>query len=513
MGLFRGSNCNTAGPLTLGPGTSTGTFSIFGGDAGTVVLGLNAPNFTGTTQSASAVYATASSIAFVTTVQTVRAGDCSSGITIELRDGANNPLKTIPAVTVALTSYPAPGLSYFNDSMCSQPITQTTIPAGASRATFYASRDTGQQYTMSATSSTANGSRTHIILPVVRTGSCALADTVLTTTCAVSPPQALLSDSFLVYQVLAGTSVSGGVSIRCDLDSPTNITCTRTNADGLATINWQTAEVRGASVRKAFAICNGTAISVPLSSAAPVATSFILTAQDNSTDSVNNNDFNIAQLSSTGTAVDYNFSPACADQQSGLSAQVVTLPNIAVDRGTTSIAAGANLTTIGAGPTPQSGVVFAQWHIDTEEEGICDRSVRPYLTGSNINLSRGNGAGAFCTTLDLPVVAYERVDFKNTAAVQQVGVTMATGVANTNTSITSVDRTRTLVFAGGQSSMGQGYGEGSYEGNGGNVDYLGDVAGSFALGGSAVQSTQLTSKRSSQLGSAQWSVFVVELKP
>ncbi|MBS1153047.1 MAG: hypothetical protein H6Q89_4745 [Myxococcaceae bacterium] len=195
-------------------------------------------------------------------------------------------------------------------------------------------------------------------------------------------------------------------------------------------------------------------------------------------------------------------------------AQVVTLPGIVVKRGTTSLAAGAAVRSLNDPPPPVAGVLLAQWMLAITGPGVCDRTLRPELIGNAVSFSRGNGStNAFCTASSLSTVFLEKVDFRSTALVQQVQLTMGTGTAMTSATLTPVDRTRTLVFTGAQGSTGQSLGEGTHLGTTNTTDLFGEISVSLGLGGTAFQSTQLEARRSSSLGASRWTAFVVELIP
>ena len=512
ISFFSGPGCTDAGPLTLAADASTGSFSFLGTDGGAFTLDLTAPLVAGTAQQALITYAPLASLAFVTAPQTVRAGDCSGAITVELRDATNAPTKANAPVILTLGATPLPGVLFFSNSTCGLAVTDVTVPTGASRTTFYASRATGLDYTLSATTGGFSVMGAHTILPMVRVGSCVIGDLDGGAACPVVPPVLSLTDSFLVYQVSSASNVAGAVAVLCELDGLANISCKRGQVDQDAQINWQVAEVKGATVRKATTFCDG-GLSVPLSSAAPLTTSFVLTANENNGNTIDDSDFNIGKLNAAGTAVDFEFGSICSGPQSML-AQVVTLPNILVKRAVTSIAAASPERLIADPPPPQAAVLLAQWRAPTGVPGICDRAVRPELVGNSLSFSRGNAsASASCTALGLTPLVYEKVDFRATALVQQLAVTMAAGASNAGVALTAVDRTRTLVFTGGQGSMGQSLGEGTHLGSTNTTDYLGDVSITLTLGGNGYQSTQLMTRRASTLGSSRWSAYVVELIP
>jgi hypothetical protein len=517
LSLNAGAGCANGGnQLTLAPDASTGVFSYFGGDGGSFTLSLAAMGLTGASQSAVVTYPPFTGLAFLTAPQTVRAGDCSSMLTVELRDGANAAAKASAPVTVSLSSTPTPGLLFYSDAACASAVSQVTVPTGASRATFYAARETGRAYTVTA-SPPAGASDTvaHTVLPMVRAGNCLIGDGGLTVDCAVAPGVLSLNDSFVVWQVGGSTDMPGGVTVRCNLTTPTNVHCSRLNDDSYAEIAWQVAEVKGANVQRVSAQCDAGVVPVALPMAAPPATSFVLSGQLNDGTQLNDNDFNLAKLNAAGTGVDFDF--AVCNAVVNLGAQVVTLPGISVDRPAANVTfpGGTAVRTVMLPPNPTRGVALAQWHTPGAT-AVCPYGLRPEVSGVNVLLTRGIDAGSPCTTPFLPNIYVERVDFKNTASsLQQVTFAMDAGTSAATVTLAAVDRTRTLVFTGGQGSMGQALGEGTWYGNPDGVDFLGEIAASLSLpaASGAYQSTQLQATRRSSFGAAQWTVYVLELKP
>ena len=508
LSLFRGPGCSDAGTLTVQPGSSSGSFSFLALDAGAFRLSFSTVDFGQATQLATTVFPMPSAVAFRGVPQTVRAGDCSGPIEVELRDSTDAGAAANAPVNIGLTSMPA-GLSFFSDANCSAPITQATIPFGASRAAFRAQSDTGAAYTINAAAmGLSPGSRTHTVLPMVRTGQCTLADGSLSATCTFLPPVLLLSDSFVVFQVSSGSNVAGALALLCELTGTGTLQCRRGQSDGDAVVSFQVAEVKGATVRKVETYCDG-GLSMPLVPAAPAGSTFVLSANQNNGNVIDDSDFDVGRLNDAGTAVDFDFGGTCGGPQS-LLAQVVTLPNIVVTHGTVSISAADSALSLVEAPAPQSGVLFAQWRGATNSPGICDRTVRASLQGTSLDFSRANGSTtAFCTASVLGPLSYDKVDFRNTASVQQVNVTMGVGTTMSTSTVAAVDRTRTLVFSGSQASTGQALGEGTHQGTTNTTDYLGDVSATFTF----ASPTQLTSRRASSLGASRWTAFVVELKP
>ena len=515
LGVFNQPTCGgPAGPLLLPMDASIGVFSFFGSDAGAFTLSLTAPGFASATQSATVNYAAFKSIAFIGPAQTVRAGDCSAPVVVELRDAVNTPTRANSPVVVTLSSAPTPGVIFYSDPNCSSvPMTQLTIATGASRGTAYASRDTGRVYTLAAAVGILTDTLSHVILPVVRVGSCLIGDGGSAIDCPVNPPVLALNDSFVVYQVAGKTEISGAVTVRCSLNALNNVRCSRSNSDSFAEVSWQVAEVKAAMVRNVQTGCDAGITYVPIGATVIPANSFVLSWQLNDGDAVNNNDFNIARVDPGGTVVDFDIANCGASLTVGV--QLVSLPGIQVDRGNTTLPSGTAVRTLAVPPAPVAAVAFAQWQAPGVT-GVCPYGLRPEVSGANVLLSRGFDAGGFCTTANLNNIYVERVDFKNTvSSVQQLTISMAVDAGLVNAAIASVDRTRTLVFTGGQGAMGQALGESTHPGDLNGLDYFGELAASLNLTvpAGSYQSTQLQARRASTFGAGQWTVYIVELRP
>jgi hypothetical protein len=124
-----------------------------------------------------------------------------------------------------------------------------------------------------------------------------------------------------------------------------------------------------------------------------------------------------------------------------------------------------------------------------------------------VSRAAGNAAPQ-CTEFDVEQWAVDRVDVGPRGRVQELVVTLAAGSASAVRTIASVDVTRTLVFASGQSGgAGQGVGEGAWAVEAGG--FLGEAAVTLRLN----SATEVQLDRAGSRGAATFTVYVVELQP
>lgn len=126
-----------ASTIDVAAGTSSTTVYFRGRRAGQVDVTVSAVGFSADVQTETIQSAPASALAFVTPGQNVLAGVCSNVVAAEARDGFGNVATVLAARTVDLSAAPAAGFTFYGDAGCTTPITNVTIPAGGSRASFY----------------------------------------------------------------------------------------------------------------------------------------------------------------------------------------------------------------------------------------------------------------------------------------------------------------------------------------------------------------------------------------
>ncbi len=454
-------------------------------------------------------------LAFTTAAPPVQlAGGCIGPITVESRDGADQPLAAPSGGRRVDLSVMPGGMRFSTQSNCGgQPPTFVTIAAGATTASFYVSSDSGRDYTLTASSSGFMPATQQVVLrPLVRSGSCTLSMNETSKTCAVTPPQLDFGRTFLVYQASSPESDPSRSTVACVLADAGAVTCQREEGVGFANVTWQTAELSDSRVDRYDVRCptdGGQATLIPLAQMVQPAQVFTLLASSTNGSALSANDFFVATPSASQLVAQW--SNGCAVRRG--QAQVVHVPGFTVARATGTLSGGLSAGGSGLPALGADAFTTAQWRHSNEQNGdnrVCDRMLRSVLSGNTaVAVSRGNGNNASqCTGLDIDAWAVERVDTGARASVQELSVWLDAGVLSATRTISAVDLTRALVFASGQSGgAGQGGGEGASAVDGGAV--LGEASATLQL----VSATQLQVSRAASRSSASFTVHVVELNP
>jgi hypothetical protein len=449
-----------------------------------------------------------SAVVFVTLAQTVQAGACSGLVSLEARDPYGNTSSFSTATAAALSVSPAGGLTFFSDAGCTNAITSTTFASGATRANFYFRGRTGITFTVSAqVTGFTRVSQAATLLPVVRTGTCTLADTALSVSCPISPPQRDVTKTMLLYQATSSSADSQSANVRCALTSTSTVTCSRSGGLGVATVGWQTAELAsGLRVQHVDTTCGGLpTVGVPIQPIASTANAFVLVSSQIDGTTHDTNDFFTAYLGATDH-VDLQFGTSCISSWSG-SLQVVELTGATVARGILSGGEGTQFVASGlpAADPATSVLLFTYRLAATSLPGICDRVLRGEITSStSLTFTRAAGATG-CEDAAIEAISWERISLGARGQAQHQSITLGDGAGGVQRSISAVDPTRTLVFASGQALSGQGGGEGSYASD----DVLGAVIGRHFL----ASPTLLEVRRDAPVGSARWFSTVLQIEP
>ncbi|MGC4119799.1 MAG: DUF2341 domain-containing protein [Myxococcales bacterium] len=123
-------------PLAVGAGSAS--FYFRGTAAGPVTITAGVTGWTAATQVESIQNGPPGRLAFLTPARTLTAGVCSAqALTVQARDGYNNPASVSAAMTVNLSAAPAAGFTFFTDAGCGTSTTTLTIAAGASSGNFW----------------------------------------------------------------------------------------------------------------------------------------------------------------------------------------------------------------------------------------------------------------------------------------------------------------------------------------------------------------------------------------
>ncbi|MBN1209229.1 MAG: hypothetical protein JXB05_30505 [Myxococcaceae bacterium] len=135
--FFTDSQCGTAASsVTVPAGSSSAPFSFRGVQAGNSTLTGASTGLASGTLSVAISPSGASVLTFTTGAQTVAAGSCSAPVTVQVGP-QGNPQAVASALAVSLAATPSTSLTFFSDPSCGTEVTQISIPASQSSASFY----------------------------------------------------------------------------------------------------------------------------------------------------------------------------------------------------------------------------------------------------------------------------------------------------------------------------------------------------------------------------------------
>lgn len=521
--FYSDSTCTTAvTSITIPSGAAVGSFYFRGERARTVTVTADAASFAAITQAHTVTGADASSIAFSpsTPQGTVLASDCSSIRTVESFDAFANPSGN--ALTLSLSG--TPQAEFFSNATCTNPITQLSIPAGSNTASFYfKGLSGGLNVTADLTLTVTDGAsltatQTEAITPTVRTGTCSIAAGTSSVNCTIAPALASIGRAFLVFQATTVNTTSGQANVRCVLNGTAQVRCEQgANATAAVTINWSVAEfpsnpstLPGVTAQHRSINCSGDTTSVTGLSAVVQNRAFLLLSSRRDVADQGNTVPRVAELTST-TAAEIRKTGGCGGGGTSdtNNLQVVDYPGALVQRGETDLLGGATNKPVGLSPAVDTSrsILLYSWLNDGSGAKICDRMLRGDLSnnGQNVRFFRGDGDTANCAGSGFSAIAYEVVEFPVGTVVQQVTRQLAATSLEADVTITAVDRSRTLVIAGGQYTSGQVHGEGRHSAS--------ELVGEMRARASLVNNTTLRLTRESANASATFTVYVVQLKP
>ncbi|MBK7859377.1 MAG: hypothetical protein IPJ65_12295 [Archangiaceae bacterium] len=477
--FFTNAACSTGagGALTLNPGESTGAFFMKGGPhaAGTTVsvsvatspaLTLVAP------QTETLVAGVASRLALTSAPQTLMAGECSAGLTVQARDAANNNTAVSGATTVNLSAALSTGFSFYGAAGCAGPtVTSVAMTQGTGTSTFWVKGITGGTFDVTAAATGLSADTQSVVVqPAVRTGTCSLAVGATSVPCAVTPALRDLTRTLMVFEATTSDSNSAdNNAVRCALTDTSTLTCGRGGATGSAEIRWYTlSRPTGLTVQHLPAVASTATPSQAVGITPvvlPLTSTFVLMSTQ--TAGVGTA-YDAAKLTSARlTAADTVTLQRLANPTVSLThaLQVVQWSGATVVHGSATIANGAltgaatGLADTAANPT----LLLYSWRwaggAGTSSE-MCHLGVRGAFTSTtSLAFSRGAGNGAnACNDNDL-AIEYERVTLPAAAnRVEAFGID--TSAATVNQAVTAVDATRALPFFSGQGfGGGQSWGE------------------------------------------------------
>jgi hypothetical protein len=433
---------------------------------------------------------------------------------VERRDAFGNPAPD--AVTLDLSASAEAG--FFADASCSVATTALSIPAG-STANFYFKGYTGginatAPLTLTvAASGLGSTTQTQNIIPTVRGGTCNMDGGWSTSTCTITPALASTSRAFLTFQATTKNFSSTASNVRCYLLSNTQVKCERADNGGPDVfIRWSVAEFpsgAGVSVQHKEVPCTGDTTPVALS-AVTRERSFLLLSSERVDGDQGSAVPRLAELKTT-TQAEIRKTGGCTSGDADINhLQAIDYPGAKVQRGLASLNTGATSLEVGlsASTAPDRSILLYSYIYNGSGVKICDRALRGELAdnGNKVRFSRGEGDAANCAGAQISSISWEVVEFPPGVRVHQLTKHLAAGSSSGSITLPAlIDRSRTLVFTGGQWASGQVLGEGRYASN----EYLSEMR---ALVSISDASTVLI-ERSDNFSSATFTVYVVQLKP
>lgn len=134
--FYSDAGCTVAvAAVTIAAGTDSASFYARGLTAGAVVVTASATGLNPATQTVTVVAAPADRLVFTTPAQTLQAGGCSAITTVQSRDPQGNA--SAPAANVTVTLSSGTGITFYSNATCTTAVTQVTLLAGMTSASFY----------------------------------------------------------------------------------------------------------------------------------------------------------------------------------------------------------------------------------------------------------------------------------------------------------------------------------------------------------------------------------------
>ncbi|EPX60357.1 hypothetical protein D187_001844 [Cystobacter fuscus DSM 2262] len=448
--------------------------------------------------------------------QTLLAGQCSAPVNFRITDKYDN-LSSLPAgQLLSLSTTPAASFEVFWDAGCegSKKLDKEFDPRGTAEGSMSFKIKTGGPVELKLSgAAVGEAKQTHTIVPVVRRGSCQMAEGKKEENCPISSPSNTtvpvnLSRSFLVFQATTNNEEPINSFVRCSLGTA-NITCKRNGNTGAATIDWQVVELHEGLAVQHLQNIACTQPPPRLSTSVDISKNFVLFSSSQDGAEVDSNDFPVVRLASAGG--NNNVGALIADDCNTnhlFTFQVVEFTGSDVQRDLTdAMPANSGALTVTGLPTTDltRSILLSTWQVSSAGADIYKRMVRGEIDQSNTTqLLFRRGDGTAITTADIPQISWERITFPTGTLVQTHVLTVNDGAASNSAPLaTPVDATRTLLLTSSQAG-GQGAGETSFGAN----DILGVATGRLSLTGN-----QLSVTRDAPNGSTRWTAYAIQFEP
>lgn len=536
--FFSDAQCTAAVPASIATGTTTSQpyyVVATGADAGTVI----ARSATGSIVSPAITLSLVGTPGSLTVSDAgfVEASACRP-VTVARLDGSGSAVTKgetsfiLTSASASVTLHPTPDCAGAGSATVNG-----AFMAGQSTVTYYLrGRSSNGAETVPVTVTDVLGGSTGsstdaTALPLVRRGSCNIADNASNSRCELSPPLPGndLSRSFLLFSSTGGDASASLSNVACKLDATTNaaVVCNRAG-DGAAPAGDQSllieyqvvsygrsVDAGGITVQHVPSGVTDSSGSFPVTIApVPTGESFVLfstygTGSENGAD-----DFPTMHLEN-GTTLRVLSAGA-----KNYEAQVVSISGAQVDRGEAVLDAGVFFTQVPGIPAADVSRAFLLYSVrgvDRPDGGVqemCKRQVRGGFDGGAVYFARGFNAATECG-VDPVQIRWEAVRLPAASAQQQLVSVAGSGGGLTRTSnfnFAAVVLNRSVGFVGGQGPGGQSMGEGNFfDATGGN----GDTVGSFrsALRFNSTTQGVLECRNSGAGKDSQFNPFVVQFAP
>lgn len=481
--FFTDATCQTPAPtLSITAGTSEVTFyaAATGSGAGNISATAASAGLTAAGAQPVTVSGSSTALTLAAAATDLEAGGC-------LQLTATRGALTLGTTTVSFTGLPASGVTLHSSNDCSTASQAATfaIPNGASSVTLYArgrSVAVNTSFNLGATDGSGGLLPSNLVAmttyPLVRRGTCSIANGSNSNTCDVSLPFNDISRTLLIFTATSSANTAQDGLARCYLQNPVKpqVVCDRRGTNGDISVLWQTASwgrsfaQGGVTVehRQGTITAGTTSVSPITVTAVNPASSFVLfSSNSGSNKAPDAPDFYEVELSS---ATQVQLTGTDPFPGTDYAVQVVQVAGSTVDRGKIVPTATTAATTRNLALTSPliSGRTPSINGMNANEE--CRFRVRAYLNAGAVTIHHSSAC-----TVAVYEVAYELIEWPagTTVDLPPVGggsfsLTFATTSTATTTfspAVGSAGMHKTLVYSAGQGASGQSSGSTSSHSN------------------------------------------------
>jgi hypothetical protein len=554
LSIFSDSSCATQVTTATIPDGMTET-TVYVAVTGASMTNLTAQSTAPTPvqpSTAAPVTPTGSSETLVLTAASphLEAGGCVQ-LTVARQTSMSNPI-TLGTSGFNLSVTPAGAVTFHPTSACAGSGTASfTIDHGTSQTQVWARGRSVETFGINNVTLTAQDPRNGLLAasaqvtgyPLVRRGTCTIANNNSLSRCVLSPPipDRDIGRSFLVFTSTGNNSSGNAVNptdsnVECHLEATaidTAVACSRGGTKDAVNINYQVVSWGRSFAEGGVTVhhltgtmdANTTSLAIPIGATVDPTNSFLLFSNLSASGQTNNEgDFPTAQLTSTHVNLT-RLSPS--GPALGYSAQVVEFAGATVSRGTVTDQAANPTITISSLPPVSIDRTFILFTARADvgsnnNHYICKRRLRVRHGGSgtpSTELQFRRGAGnmppAECTNSPIKELAWERVQLPTCEeacpAVQHpANVTLMSTTNALSAMFTSVALHKSIVFMAGQGAGGQSAGETNYaEANSATGDNTGAVHGVATF----QSNTQVRIERAVGVATAIFAPQVVQFDP